>query len=147
MELKDIPEGEHLLTGAETHVIGTSEGEDVNAISFILDGITYTVEEDAEDGYRSSAGTIKENDYVVKNIFPACRVDVIHKEVSENGNCEIIELRDTTTKKVVLEVGTDNSDDYYPSYVSSFMPEAMAEESIRKLREMVKIKIPLIRKN
>ncbi len=27
---------------------------------------------------------------------------------------------------VVLEVGTDNSDDYYPSFVANFQPENMA---------------------
>jgi len=67
------------------------------------------------------------NDANMINVFPA--VDVIgkHRTKSEYGQEDnVLELVDAVTGRVVLEVGTDNVDDYYPGFVASFHPENMA---------------------
>jgi hypothetical protein len=44
------------------------------------------------------------------------------EEVSNN---DILHLRSAKTGKLILSVGTSNTDDYYPSFVSDFVPETM----------------------
>jgi hypothetical protein len=123
--------GEHTLDAVDTFVerVNTygSNFEDANAIRFRLDGVTYTAVEDPDDGYRSSLGKLF-SDAVepMKNIFPAVRV-VARKKANETYSVnDTVEMVDVVTQKVVLEVGTDNTDDYYPYFVSAFHPENMA---------------------
>lgn len=40
-----------------------------------------------------------------------------------DGDNRTLELTHAKTGKLVLEVGTDNTDDYYPWYVASFYEE------------------------
>ena len=42
---------------------------------------------------------------------------------SEN---DVLELLDCKTGKTVLEVGTENTGDYYPCFVANWSPENMA---------------------
>lgn len=61
------------------------------------------------------------------NVFVPIRVLARKKPDDRYGNVnDTLELIDVVTGKVVLEVGTDNTDDYYPSFVSAFWPEHMA---------------------
>ena len=57
----------------------------------------------------------------VKNTFPAVK----------------LELLDCKTGKTVLEVGTENTDDYYPCFVANWSPENMAcnQSANEKLRD------------
>lgn len=104
------------------------EYEDASVCRFRLDGVVYVTIEDPSDGYRSSMrDLVVANDSNMKNVFPA--VDVIgkHRTGGEYGRVDdVLELVDALTGKVVLEVGTDNVDDYYPGFVASFHPENMA---------------------
>lgn len=134
ISLQDLV-GEHMLSGVDTATISkTTWGsgmEDCNVINFILDGVTYSAIEDPSDGYRSSMEEIRiVTDVKVKNVFEP--IKVIAEYVAEDVNryrghaCDILELYDASNKLKVLEVGTDNSDDYYPSFVASFSPENMS---------------------
>lgn len=98
-----------------------------NVCAFVLDGKTYSAIEDENDGYRSALGELLE-DGECTNMFPVpCYVICRHMERDEhNMLCDTLVMTDIFTGQVVLEVGTDNSDDYYPSFVNSFHPEAMA---------------------
>lgn len=131
MELKDLV-GEHLLSGADFGIKPKNEKEyeyeDANTITFVLDGRAYLVTEDPDDGYRSSMRDITEvTGVAIKNTFEPVRVLARYRERSTYGSsCDILEVIDIVTTKVVLEVGTDNDDDYYPSYVANFTPENMA---------------------
>jgi len=58
----------------------------------------------------------------MKNVFKRVKVLAI---LHAGENADILELKDIETGKIVLEVGTDRSDDYYPSFVAYFMPENM----------------------
>jgi hypothetical protein len=115
MTLVDLV-GPHLLTGCDMD----SDG-DANAIVFVLDGTAHRAQEDPDDGYRSYMGELSVSEKPVRNVFPA--VSVVGRLAE--GNDDVLELIDAATGKTVLEVGTDHSDDYYPSFVGSFTPENM----------------------
>jgi hypothetical protein len=128
MMLEDLV-GEHELTGVEFGTLpkGEYDYEDANTMTFVLDGHAYCVVESPDDGYRSSMRDIFEVPIEsVKNTFAPVRVLARYKERGTYSECDILELIDIVTAKVVLEAGTDNSDDYYPSYVANFTPENMA---------------------
>lgn len=98
-----------------------------NHCTFVLDGKTYTAVEDPSDGYRSSMEHLLVGGSECTNMFPVpCYVIARFKERSDYNRCDILELFDIFTGECVLEVGTSNTDDYYPSFVASFDPKAMA---------------------
>lgn len=107
---------------------GTYHG---NVCRFVLDGKAYTVREDDNDDYRSSMRDLLEGG-VVKNIFAPVRVLCsMRTEGQYGGKDETLVMRDVVTGKEVLEIGTDNTDDYYPSFVADFRPENMTSNSGR----------------
>lgn len=129
--------GEHVLDGVDTYVERVKKTwsdyeEDANVIRFRLDGTVYVAFEDPSDGYRSSMEKlIVSPSSEMTNVFPAIRVLARMKERGPYGaEHDTLQLLDMATGKVVMEVGTDNSDDYYPSFVSSFFPENMATNAI-----------------
>jgi hypothetical protein len=101
--------------------------ESCQVMRFRLDGEVYVAVEDPDDGYRSLMKdlTVAE-DATMKNVFPPVRVIGRHREKgSYNDVNDILELIDAGTGQLVLEVGTENTDEYYPCFVASFNPEAM----------------------
>ena len=123
--------GEHTLDAVDTFTESIKQYgdhfEDCGVIRFRLDGIVYTATEDPSDGYRSSMDKLFVSpDEPMRNVFPAVRVLARKKANEKYSVNETLELIDVVTGKVVMEVGTDNTDDYYPSFVSAFWPEHMA---------------------
>ncbi len=106
------------LTGVD---FDTESTNDAQTIYFVLDGKTYAASEDPVDGYRSCMKDIIESKYKVKNKFRPCRV----LGTMRDGGCDILDFIDVKTGKVVLSVGTDDADDYYPCWVARFTPENM----------------------
>jgi hypothetical protein len=101
--------------------------EDANCIRFRLDGKVYTAIEDPSDGYRSSMEKLFVSQDEMKNVFRPVKVLArIRTEAEYGGSAEILQLLDVANGKVILEVGTDNSDDYYPSFVASWQPQNLA---------------------
>ena len=100
--------------------------EDCEVIRFRLNGTVYTAIEDPSDGYRSCMDKIFVSKDEITNAFPAVQVLGRMKEPTYGSVNDTLELIDVVTGKVVMEVGTDNTDDYYPSFVSAFHPENMA---------------------
>ena len=88
---------------------------------------TIFVFEDENDGYRSSATTPIVMEAPLDEVcnYPEyVRVPVVVSELKgDYGKSEGIELRDARNGKVVLRLGTDNSDDYYPCFVSEWKPD------------------------
>lgn len=132
MELQDLV-GEHVLDAVDcsNEQVKTwgDTFEDCSVIRFRLNGKVYVATEDPSDGYRSCMNDIVEvtPPPVMQNTFVPLRVVARHRDVCEYGDgADILELVDVVTNKIVLEVGTDNKDDYYPSFVSAFHPENMA---------------------
>lgn len=102
------------------------EDQSACAIRFRLDGVVYIAVEDPDDGYRSHLSEILIGDKIT-NKFKKCHVRGKWIDKNEYGeNCDIIQFIDDLTNKVVLEIGTDNTDDYYPYFVAKFNPENMS---------------------
>lgn len=105
----------------------TDDWEDCQVCRFRLDGKVYMAIEDPSDGYRSSLASLSEyqDECPMENVFPSVQVLARHRAKGTYHEADVLELIDVATGKTVLEVGTDNSDDYYPSFVASFSPENM----------------------
>jgi hypothetical protein len=124
--------GKHYLSGVDQTNERIKEEwgdgyEDCEAITFVLDGKTYVAVEDPSDGYRSSMRCLQESESTVNNTFEP--IEVLVKEAANRDKYEvdhILEMIDTTTGLVVLEIGTANTDDYYPYWVGNFYPQNMA---------------------
>lgn len=120
--------GEHVLDGVdllnERVKIYGENFEDASVIRFRLDGVVYTAIEDPDDGYRSSMEKIYAEKGEIKNAFPPVKITA-RKKPDDGQTNDTLELIDAVTGKVIVEVGTDNTDDYYPYFVSAFWPENM----------------------
>jgi len=122
--------GGHFFSGCDTvnRMVKRYEWQDAEncqVINFILDGTTYTAIEDPSDGYRSSMDKLFVSNEKVENNFAPVQVVGIYVSRSHYNAADIIRFYDVKNGKLVLEVGTDNSDDYYPSFVGSFNPMNM----------------------
>lgn len=117
VELSDLV-GKHELSGVDTSVADSGFYEDASYIVFIMDGVTYKAIEDPNDGYRSMMDKLFVCDDKVSNTFYP---QVVTGHLSSDGDS--IEFRDIDNGLIVLELGTDNSDSYYPSFVMCFTPE------------------------
>jgi len=119
--------GNHILSGVDrattTKLLYSGFGyEDAAVLRFVLDGKTYEAAENPEDGYRSSLGYLVESDEKVSNLFYP------HEVIGKLGdmyrdNSDVLEFYDVSTKELVLAVGTNNNDDYYPSCIMEWYPE------------------------
>ena len=129
MELKDLA-GEHMLDAVDFSSEQVKNWGDqfdaCNVIRFRLDSKVYTAIEDPSDGYRSSMRELAVGDWPMFNVFQPVRVVGRHRTLSKYGcSSDVLELIDSGTGKTVIEVGTDNDDDYYPRFVANFQPENM----------------------
>lgn len=131
-DLSDLV-GKHILDGVDfsNEAVPAYEGadwsEDSQVCRFRLNGNVFMAMEDPGDGYRSSMRDIRSlGDGVLNNMFPPIEVFGLHRKERNRDQCDILELYDITTGKIVLEIGTDATDDYYPSFVASFHPENMS---------------------
>ena len=129
-ELKDLI-GEHILTGVDFDAEQVweewgDEYQTCQVMRFCLDGKVYSAIEDPQDGYRSCMRDLIVNDAAMSNTFEPVGVIGVHR--TDGGLSEIdnvLELIDITTGGLVIEVGTTNTDDYYPCYLAVFRPENM----------------------
>lgn len=133
MEAETIPlaslVGMHILTGVDRcaltlHKYGCDETCEV--LRFVLDGVTYMAIQNPSDGWRSSMDALVVSTDPVNNCFPPVPVLASYRTEGYGGTDDVLELRDQQTGKIVLEVGTHNTDDYYPCFVATFHPEHMA---------------------
>jgi len=129
MELNDLI-GEHLLSGVDSNTEAIKRYgyvyEDCEVIRFVLDEKTYKATENPDDGYRSYLNDIDVTDEKVTNNFPPQKVFAKMKENGAYSVNNTIQFFDAITTLLVLEIGTDNTDDYYPYCVMRWLPENMA---------------------
>lgn len=122
--------GERVFTGADSGILPADpdnfQYETASLFRFVLNGVTYTAQEDWNDGYRSSLGTLTIGDggRPVPTV-PPVRVLVRKLPDSDYEKNDAIEGICVENGKQVFCVGTTNSDDYYPSFVGNFDPAAM----------------------
>lgn len=119
MELQDLC-GRHWLDAVE---LITGVGEEPNGIRFRIDHRVYTAYEDPDDGYRSSMREIvRERKTAMTNVFEPVHINAA---MCSDADTDILEFTDVETNKIVLRVGTNTSDNYYPWFVSEWQPENM----------------------
>ena len=120
IELKDLV-GEHKLSGVDfNNEQIKSEWSNEYALSqvvrFTLDGKTYIA---AEDGFRGCMRWLRLSKKAPIDFKP---IKVLAR-MSDRPNSTILQFLNIDNGKVILEVGTDNIDDYYPSWIASFNVE------------------------
>lgn len=107
-----------------------------NVMYFMWDGVIYMGAEDPSDGYRSSLRYIQR----CPTLFPVnvwdpserCSVRYVGERETYPGGedwkekTDILEFVSEVTGKVVMTLGTSNTDDYYPSCVLYFDPRALS---------------------
>lgn len=128
MKLKDLV-GKHKLSGVDymPSLRNKEKYDDYgNDILFCLDGVTYLMTENEDDGYRSYMTDLEITDRKIKNMFPKQDVECKYVDKSKEWNEEsdILQLY-SLGGKLILEIGTGNTDDYYPYTVFNFSPESM----------------------
>lgn len=106
MDFDDLIGHEFLFFGVDNHM-------------FKLEENIWLVEEDAEDGYRSSLGPVKVAKH--KGLFFREPVAIVRVELQDDARDGYI-LQDVEYKHTWLEFGTDNSDSYYPSFYFNYTP-------------------------
>lgn len=121
MQLEDFV-GQGFLSGVDFY---SEENEDswsdvASVCRFTWNGETYLAKEDPCDGYRSCMDKIVSSRVNTKNPFKKIKViGVMDTNVSNN----LLTFYCIKNAKPVLTIGTENSDDYYPSFVAHFQPE------------------------
>lgn len=89
--------------------------------------------EDVNDGYRSAAAApfVSNCDmYDICDSADYLRIPVVVSLLTDkHSQCEGIEMRDTRNGEIILRVGTENSTDWYPHFVSEWMPHNVKVEN------------------
>lgn len=96
-----------------------------------LDGQCYWFQEDPDDGYRSSLGTIRRCsvDELPPGSFVGFEPIAVMLRVrtkaaaAYSSRDDVLYGVDERTSLVLFEIGTENIDDYYPSFVHTWTPE------------------------
>lgn len=137
MELADLV-GEHELSGVDMQTESVKEEygdgfENCEVIRFRLDGVIYMAIEDPEDDYRSSMREIRVSEGTMHNVFAPVKVLCRMRTKGEYGDTnDTLEIIDVANGETIVEVGTDNCDDYYPIWVGAFWPARMAGNAEKK---------------
>ena len=146
--------GKHKLLGIEQMTVqrpslwNDDELEDRNGVAFRMDGVTYLAVENPEDGYRSHCENLEEIPniprYRIPDIAVVCSMKPNDTNGFGSGNHNILVVTDEITGKVVMEIGTENYDDYYPCYIFEYTPENLVcnqkkNEGIRYRKRPVEI--------
>lgn len=96
-----------------------------NYIDFRLDGVTYRAVENPDDGYRSYCEELQIVDSVPRTTLPDIEVIGTMMPNDDYMVNDVLILIDAVTGKPVLEIGTKNTDDYYPYCWMEYHPENM----------------------
>ena len=102
--------------------------EVVNGYIFVINGITYKIHENPDDGYRSytEISVVTDKETICNNTFPPQSVFITsenyNKYWGENDEMYTIYNMDG---EVILRFGTDRTDSYYPMAIFEFHPQNM----------------------
>ena len=134
MATRDDLCGERELRAIRTDVRHPFDA-DAHGCALDLGDMTVFVFEDPDDGYRSSAAEpmIAKCSLYSFGVSP----DYIHAPVlirrwteSKYGSgADGIELIDRRNGAMILRLGTDNTDDYYPSFTCEWMPQNLFDNA------------------
>lgn len=122
----EIKEGRHILSGIGDYAkqLGDYE-EDPEAVVLQIDGINYGFYVGPSDGYRSYSEVEELSDFKCQHTFSPQFVDLEIEETPRpyDDYDYILKFKDAINGKIVLEVGTEFANDYYPCAVFRWFPE------------------------
>lgn len=104
------------------------EYDNASVVAFRLNDRFYLAVEDPSDGYRSMLRCLKSRKATkadIKNKFGPIKVQASIRTGTDGRAADILWLQEVQTGELILEVGTDNTDDYYPSFVGNFDAAAL----------------------
>lgn len=138
---KEWLNGTHLLTGIDQQQQLKRQDpdgytEELNTVIFTIDGENYRAVEDPDDGYRSYCEDLELCDLNPIITFPAVEV-IIKTKDEKDGFCGI-EFIDILSKEVILRLGTDYSQWYYPMCIFEWHPEKMYTNRKRETLNTIK---------
>ena len=131
--------GEHIFKYVPKLDVRHPLSSDANGVLFGLDNMVYLVFEDENDGYRSCAGPLLSFEGAAYELGGSyheyLREAVVcsHGTRCEYGEADTLEVRSKETGDLIFRVGTDNTDDYYPSFVVEWRPENLSANSATRL--------------
>lgn len=133
MELKQLC-GKHILQGVDRRMYRHENiwGEEVetDSVWFKVDGITYVAVENPSDGWRSYCedlfATEQSPRYNIPDVPVVCEMMPDGEDWMGVCRNEVLIIRDASNNKVILEVGTENFDDYYPYCHFEYHPENLS---------------------
>jgi hypothetical protein len=136
MELKDLVGPHEMLQAARPGINHPFDGSK-DGIAFCLDDKVYLAFEDDNDGYRSCMGALFVADAEAYNLWSPdyIRRKVVCRHLTQNNDkydtspCDILEVIDVENGHCWLRVGTENIDDYYPSFIAVWTPMPPAEHA------------------
>jgi len=127
--------GERELRAIKTDVRHPFDA-DASGVALDLGDITVFAFENPSDGYRSCAASL----LIAKGSLYefGCSPDYLRVPVlisrwtkSEGGyEADGVEFRDKRNGKVILVLGTDNSNDDYPSFTCDWRPQDLADNAV-----------------
>lgn len=151
MELSDLAAKvpETTLTGVDRHQTEyekwADEMEPCQSLRFRLKSYVFMCIEDPQDGYRSSMRemvVMKDEDVQppLTNTFAPIKVKLKHLTANESGETrDILEIRRADNDALVIQVGTENTSDYYPYFRDLFDAEALGEVPITITDRIVEV--------
>lgn len=128
--------GPHTLRAVSAEVRHPFSAES-NGFALDLGSLLVFVFEDPSDGYRSSAGPLltAAGDLYSFGCNPVyIRAPVVIRRWTKGSygqSADGIEVIDTRNGATILTLGTDNDDDYYPSFTCEWRPNLLAENEGR----------------
>lgn len=102
-----------------------SDDDDAQVMTLILNGISFSFIEDPDDGYRSTLDSVIVGEFQeIENTFPPIKVYFTHVDEEQE---HMIYGYVNTMDKYILRIGTDHTDDYYPTYTAEWNPKILED--------------------
>lgn len=123
MELREL-QGTHIWSGIEVGQVNDEDDYDAGlCFKFTLDGVTYLAIEDEDDGYRSFMRELQVSSEPCNTPLP----DILIRCEYEDGiERDILKIYEVASGNLILEMGTDSTDDYYPYCIMRYYPERLS---------------------
>ena len=127
-----LPEGKHKFSGIEPYARPSDYWGECEGYYIVIDDTVYAFERDPDDGGRSYGNLyIPENISVndIKNRFPAEDVIITLYNRDKSDSYEdkrFYTIVNAETGKVILKIGTDYTESYYPVAICHYYPENIA---------------------
>ena len=101
------------------------EYENCQVVKIMLDGTTFELMENPDDGYRSFCEDVIISDDMPRYTFPDYEIICKMKPDDRYDKHDVLIAEDPNTGLTIFEIGTLYVDDYYPCWHFEYHPENM----------------------